>query len=112
MEDQAIIELFRDLKETMSERIRGDSTLTRATIKAEINRIDEKMDGMELHDQIQNGRLDTIEKQTSIWRFVQRNPVLSIIGGFILIIGVGVVIGIDIEGEKIMHIFKNIKSIF
>lgn len=71
-------------------------------IDGQLEKIAEKQD-------ISNGRLETLEKETSWWRFFQRNPKLTLFTTFVFIIGIAVLIGINVNSDKIVEIFDHLK---
>jgi len=50
-----------------------------------------------------------LKKQTSWWRFFQRNPGKTAVVSCILVIGVIVIMGFDVNVKKIMEIISNFK---
>ncbi len=56
-----------------------------------------------------NSRLDEISGETSWWRHFQRNPKKTVFILFIFAIGSVVMMGFDVNVEKLMEIFKNLK---
>jgi len=53
--------------------------------------------------------IEDLKKQTSWWRFFQRNPKSTLIFLLIFLIGVFVIIGADIKTENIYEFIKHLK---
>ena len=74
--DSDDIRLITELQEKMEQRIvetiNGTATGIRATIKGEVNRIDEM-------DKQRNNRISKLENQTVVIRWAHRNPKVAII---------------------------------
>ena len=73
--DSDDIRLITELQEKMEQRIvetiNGTATGIRATIKGEVNRIDEM-------DKQRNNRISKLENQTVVIRWAHRNPKVAI----------------------------------
>ena len=54
-------------------------------------------------------RLDDVEDDTSWWRFFQRNPKKTVFTLTVLIIGFVVLMGFDIDPEKLSQIIQKVK---
>lgn len=70
--------------------------------KIELGKIIERLDKS-------NGTLQTLKRETSWWRFFQRNPKTTIIFFTIFILGMSLLIGIDIESESVTEFIKHLK---
>lgn len=91
-----------DNKESFSREMHGGLKAIRAHVDANYELLDKKMDTSIDYQKVTNGRVSQIEEQTTVWRMIQRNPLISFpIGIFLL----GVVVAlVDIIG--IVNIFK------
>ncbi len=88
--------------ETLRREIHGSSKGIRHYVDANAEILRDKMDESIKHQEIANGRVDKLEDQTSVWRTIQRNPLISFPVG-IIVLGVLIAL-VDIIG--IVNIFK------
>ena len=93
---------IEDNKEHLSKEIHGGLKGIRIHVDANSEVLEDKFDGAIL-------RVDELEKQTSWWRYFQRNPKKTVGVMIVLIIGAFVLMGVDVDGERIMEFIKNIK---
>ena len=56
-----------------------------------------------------NGRLKEVEEHTTWWRYFQRNPKKTVFILLVFIIGSIVLMGYDVNGQKIIETIKNLK---
>jgi len=55
-----------------------------------------------------NSRLDELAKETNWWRYFQRNPKKTALMLCVFVVGSVVIMGFDIDAQKLVHAIKNL----
>jgi len=75
MRNDELIAFLEVQHKSMETVIKANGTAIRAKVEAEIDRIDSKVSEVIKHQEKQNGKMETMEDETRVVRWFQKNPI-------------------------------------